>query len=109
MHETHFQKRCRQRGVSGVNLVVLQDEIERAVADGNEDFAEMVFRDMGQGSSLYRFQAPSGIFYAVVNSTGKAVTAYNQEIMKNVRSARKLEKKHHRRKGGVINEKHHKS
>ena len=97
MYETHFQKRCRERGVSGVNLITLQDDIERAVGGGNEDFAETVFKSMGEGCGLYRFHVPSGVFYAVVNaSVPVALTVYTQAQVRAVKKGKKFHKRYHK-------------
>lgn len=86
----HFAQRCIERGIHSVNPDVLRREIERAVADGRDDFVKFVCPTANGKHRIFRFLLPvEGPFYAVVSPDGRAITVLTQEMIRSYKAVHK--------------------
>ena len=89
MTSPHFEAQCKERGIVKTCPKELAKKITTAIREGL-DFVEHVFSARG-GAGFYRFECEDGIFYALAGSTsGKCITLYTQEMMRQARLSRKV-------------------
>lgn len=90
---THFQDRCKTRGITSVDTKQLAEELYRAIIAGDESRAERVMKI--EGSTYWRFKVPEGIFYTVTDEkTNWPKTVFTQDMIRAI----KLRRKKRRRK-----------
>lgn len=93
---THFGKRAAERGVDSIPGDLLKWAIEQAVGEGREDMVEPVFPICSK-SRLFRVLLPEGVFFPVING-GVAVTIYSEEMVRQLRRARRWRKRNQGRR-----------
>ena len=89
MRFKHFAERCRERGITSVDPVILALDIEKAVREEDHRKVERVYGY--KGSSVWRFYLPvEGIFFAVLDdASGKIKTVITQEMLRTYKDMRK--------------------
>lgn len=89
--ETHFAKRCRERGITETDTDVLFDNIRRAIEGGYDEYVKHVLtRD---GGRFWRFKCAEGYFYAVTGKNDSFPrTVMTQEMFRHKRWAEKAKR-----------------
>jgi hypothetical protein len=81
MMDTHFQNRCRERGIVSTDLDLLFQGISWAIDNARDDLVEMVLKT--KKARFWRFRCPDGIFYAVTClRNGRPQTVLTQAMMR---------------------------
>jgi hypothetical protein len=92
MNETHFNARCRERGITSTDPDLIFRGIKWAIERGRDDLCKMVMRT--KAGRFWRFRCPEGIYYVVTgeNDTNPR-TVLTQDMMRNKKYAKKKAKK----------------
>lgn len=99
MEDSHFNQRCRERGIVESDTDLLFDKLVeaiRALRHGEENGAiELALTtDAGQ---FFRFRVPEGLFYAVTEPGGwLPKTVYDQQMFRRARNAHRAFRRRHR-------------
>lgn len=89
---THFNLRCRERGIVKSDLDLLHRGLRWAIEQGRDDLCEMVlkYKDV----RYWRFRCPDGIFYAVTGENdNQPRTVVTQSILRKKKWAAKRNRK----------------
>lgn len=103
---SHFNERCRERGITRTDPGILFEAIASSVREHDkgryQERVEYVFTH--NEGRFFRFRCEDGIFYAVVPTDGvRPVTVFTQAMMRAKRRARKTARLHKRdRKTHVV-------
>lgn len=92
MSSSHFNQRCRERGITTTDLDTLLYGICWAVEKGRDDICEKVltYRD----GRYWRFRCPDGVFYAVTGlKDPRPRTVITQEMLRKKKWAKKQSRK----------------
>jgi hypothetical protein len=86
---THFAKRCRERGLGGVDTNALWHDLLRAIEAGHLDLAHRSHK-----GRYWRFFANGGTFYAVTGLDDcRPRTVITQDMLRNKKWAHKQRKR----------------
>jgi hypothetical protein len=98
MSDSHFARRCRERGIASVPGNILAAWLMQGIRDRDENIARFV-RRMDDECDLYRFIVPEGVFYCVAGADHWPRTLYTQEMKRKFDKARKSERYRRSRAG----------
>lgn len=90
---THFGQRAAERGISSVDGDRLKGALEWAIRAGRDDLVSYVM-DQQDGTAIYRFRVPEGVFYAVAHrGSGNVLTCLTQRMVGAKKWTRKMRKR----------------
>ncbi len=87
----HFQKRCRERGITKTDVDKLNKGLKWAKENERYDLIEEVISD--DDAAFYRFKCQDGIFYALFKPcTTWPITVYDKAMMDRMKSMKRKPK-----------------
>lgn len=94
--QSHFNCRCRERGITTTDLDALHLALKTACAkyDTSQIAREYVdhVMDIADGRKIYRFHVEEGTYYVVADCAGHPLTVLTQEMLAYYKATKKSKK-----------------
>lgn len=96
VERSHFNIRCRERGITTTNLDALHRALKTACAKYNtsqiaREYVDHVM-DIVAGRKIYRFHVEEGVYYVIVDCKGHPLTVLTQDMLAYYKATKKARK-----------------